>query len=423
MRCLIGTLMLAVAGWLNFSPAPESPLVVHEWGTFTSFSDSKGELVSFRPLVDSRLPEFVFDRQRQHGAPDVSLTKPSIWARQRMETPVTYFYTDRPRDVHVSVGFPQGFLTEFYPPVRKLLPPAELWETGMTNALLDWGQVRLIPQDEFDRTIAAEAEKVGRNPLPIVSGDNHYDHARGTDSAIIEFADPSGHGTHYEKFLFYRGLGNFDQPAKVVAHGAGKFVFHNDGDQDLAHLFLVQIDGHKVRYSYYAAAKAKSQVEMSATTDTSTIEEAGEALVKSLVASGLFEKEATSMVNTWRSSWLGESGTRVLYTMPQRWTDGLIPLKIEPQPESVLRVMVGRLEVMTPEQERGLAALIASDTPESVVAAAPHNVLGRLGRFASAAVYHVARQLPTDELRERANQIASGLCVAEDARNNGVAAR
>ncbi len=424
MRYLLSAAILAVAGWLNFSPAPETPLVVHEWGTFTSFSDSKGELVSFRPLVANRLPGFVFDRQRQHGSPDeFFLTKPSVWAKQRMETPVTYFYTDRPRDVNVSVDFPQGFLTEFYPPVRKLLPPAELGEAGMTNARLDWGQVRLIPEDEFDRTIGAEAAKAGRSAIPLVSGDDHYGHARATDSAIVEFANPEGHGTHYEKFLFYRGLGNFDQPAKLMAQGGGKFALQNDGEQDLPHVFLVEIAGHKVRYSYYPAAKAKATLSMEIATESSSIDAVADAMARSLVEAGLFEKEARSMVNTWRSSWFTESGTRVLYMLPQTWTEALIPLKIDPQPESTLRVMVGRLEAMTPEQEKELAKLIESDTPEAVVAAAPNNVLGRLGRFASAAAYHVGGQLPTEDLRNRANQISNGLCLAEDAREPEVASR
>jgi len=219
MRYLLGAAMLALVSWLNFSPSPETPLVVHEWGTFTSFSDSQGELIEFRPLIANRLPEFVFDRTRQNGMIDLAraLTKSEVWSKQRMETPVTYFYTDRARDVRVSVDFPQGFLTEFYPPVRDIRPKAHDENWSMTNARLDWGQVRLIPEAEFDRTLGAEARREGRSLIPRVTGDDHYGHARATDSAIVEFADPTGHGTHYEKFLFYRGLGNFDQPAKLTA--------------------------------------------------------------------------------------------------------------------------------------------------------------------------------------------------------------
>src|SRR5882724_4805341 len=42
-------------------------LVVHEWGTFTSFSGSDGVRLEFRPLVDEDLPPFVLDRFLQSG--------------------------------------------------------------------------------------------------------------------------------------------------------------------------------------------------------------------------------------------------------------------------------------------------------------------------------------------------------------------
>src|SRR4051795_8415930 len=74
--------------------------VVHEWGTFTSFSGSDGIRLEFRPLVDDDLPAFVLDRFLQSGFPDLS--KSTVRSRMRMETPVTYFYTDRERDVDVQ---------------------------------------------------------------------------------------------------------------------------------------------------------------------------------------------------------------------------------------------------------------------------------------------------------------------------------
>ena len=36
-----------------------------------------------------------------------------------------YFYADRQREVDVRVEFPQGLLTEFYPPVQAMGPTSE----------------------------------------------------------------------------------------------------------------------------------------------------------------------------------------------------------------------------------------------------------------------------------------------------------
>ena len=44
-------------------------------------------------------------------------------------------------------------------------------------------------------------------------------------------------------------------------------------------------------------------------------------LSQALVKEGLYPREATAMVDTWKSSWFAEDGTRVLYVLPRAWTD------------------------------------------------------------------------------------------------------
>lgn len=63
------------------------------------------------------------------------------------------------------------------------------------------------------------------------------------------------------------------------------------------------------------------------------------------------------MVATWKTSWLTESGTRVLYILPRKWTDETLPLQLDPRPEQLERVMVGRAELITPAIESELQAL------------------------------------------------------------------
>ncbi|MEL7336942.1 MAG: hypothetical protein AAFN70_12140, partial [Planctomycetota bacterium] len=124
------TLLLLCGVLLAFqmiSPRPMSAdegddLVVHEWGTFTTFSGSDGVFLDWRPLEgDSDLPDFVVTRI--DSRPGARFAKSRVRGRVRMETPITYFYTDRVRRVKVAVDFPKGLLTEFYPPVRSMMPP------------------------------------------------------------------------------------------------------------------------------------------------------------------------------------------------------------------------------------------------------------------------------------------------------------
>jgi hypothetical protein len=89
-----------------------------------------------------------------------------------------------------------------------------------------------------------------------------------------------------------------------------------------------------------------------------TIEELSAKMVRSLVAAGLYEKEAKAMVKTWKSDWFADAGTRLLYIAPAPYADELLPLKVEPRPTSVVRVLVGRHDIISPEQERELDAQV-----------------------------------------------------------------
>src|SRR4030095_12933307 len=75
---------------------------------------------------------------------------------------------------------------------------------------------------------------------------------------------------------------------------------------------------------------------------------------RALIDAGLYEKEARAMVSTWMDQWFAEEGTRVLYLLPRAWTDRTLPLQVSPQPDSVVRVMVGRAELIMPSVDRDL---------------------------------------------------------------------
>ena len=86
--------------------------------------------------------------------------------------------------------------------------------------------------------------------------------------------------------------------------------------------------------------------------------ELGAALESAIVAAGLHEDEASAMVQTWRDSWFQEPGLRVLYLLPQAWTDRTLPLTLVPAPLSVVRVMIGRAEVFQRAVESRVAGLV-----------------------------------------------------------------
>jgi len=374
MRRLLAAFALSVA--LPRSPAP---FVVHEWGTFTYVQGSDGTTLEGLSHDESDLPSFV---RRRDEAPRSN-------NRTKMETPVTYFYTPVAREVGVSVGFPSGVFTHWYPGAREFAP-ALADETGAAPPLgagnLSWGQIRLIPPDEFE----------GR--LPDVEGKSHYLHARDVDAAFVRvcaLGDPYPLAEH-ERFLFYRGVGTMGSPLSVrttVVEGKGgtdvRLEARNDGRFDLEHVYALVVLQGRATFSYTQALRPGETrtLRLAVDGESPDLDETTRGLQRHLASSlellGLYEKEAWAMVRTWTESYFQTEGVRVLFALPRSVTDAALPLLVDPAPDSMVRVMIGRVECVTPTQEfevRTQVERLASEDP-AVVAAARKRLLG-MGRVA-----------------------------------------
>jgi hypothetical protein len=421
--------------------------VVHEWGTFTSFSGSDGVKLEFRPLVDEDLPHFVVDRAEQSGQVSPFI-KWSYRAYQRMETPVLYFYTDRERDVNVRVDFPQGLITEFYPPVQEMLPKFDYAQAQrgepLAQSAVDWGTVRLIPAEHLQTQVQDPAladcvhQHLLRSLIPQAT-ENHYAFARETDAAIVHVhrapaaANPAAvdlelrmqapTGDFFEHFLFYRGLGNFTLPLHLAALMDGTFRLANSGPEPVHSLFLVTNDPDGLRWSHTGGIGPKQTLTLTQSPEAGSLADLREAVVTSLIAEGLYEKEARAMVKTWESSWFGEAGTRLFYIVPQRITAQLLPLRLDPQPQELVRVLVGRMEIMAPSAERQILDLVERSRAARAVAAEREagdaerltmlkptfDELLLLGRLAEPALLRVRHIAPEIALRYEAAALLSEL--------------
>src|SRR5262245_25945362 len=184
---------VAVIAWvvhLSSASAKEpDSFIVHEWGTFSTFSGSDGKQLKFYPN-DRDLPDFVYSRHRnvKGGLTDSYVS---------LETPVLYFYSDRDRTVSVRVDFPKGLMTDWYPEASR--PPEQQ---------IRWDDFKVLSQD--------------RPTLTDERGNGRYFAARETDAATIRTSGPEKR--EVEKFLFYRGVGDFQMPFVVHARGDGKFT-------------------------------------------------------------------------------------------------------------------------------------------------------------------------------------------------------
>jgi hypothetical protein len=309
LLAMLSALMMAGAAFADGS------FVAHEWGTFTTIAGEDGAAMEWKPLAEQDdLPEFVYDlTDLSYGAGlrHNSRLKAGLSGLVRMETPVLYLYAQQEINVSVKVDFPEGTITEWYPRARTV------------QASIDWGRVRVLPGTTTN--------------FPTEEAASHYYRARETDAATLRVC--SDFGNEFEKFLFYRGVGSFAVPVKATLVDNRIRVTGNVGK-----VIVFENRAGRVGWTVTDAVCARSALDRPMDSLVPEFE-------RMLTAQGLYEEEAHAMIATWRDSWF-EEGLRVFYILPRQVTDQVLPLHLDPAPRDLVRVMVGRMELITPEMER-----------------------------------------------------------------------
>ena len=344
-----GTLARAAAG-------TSGTFVAHEWGTFTSLVDSEGNRLEGIHHEEEPLPGFVYSRYRDamatgrfkssrgwgecegKGCDFVPRAGTATSVTQKMETPVIYFHSDRARDVQVDVGFPGGLITQWFPQASGYSPRAgEV--TALANGSTQWNVQVLPPMASTPQPPEVDAESV-------------WAPSRQVNANLVQV------GSEAERFIFYRGLGQFKTDLAVRDRGE-QLEIANDSHQNVPDVFVLNLDHRGGWISRVGAVGAGSRVRTPVINRTARplaeyLEEASREVHAALVRSGLYSDEAWAMVNTWKTSYFRSAGLRVLYVLPRLWTNSLLPLSIRPEPQSLVRTLVGRVEVMTAGEEQEL---------------------------------------------------------------------
>lgn len=246
---------------LFLSTQAQAKLTVHEWGTFTSLVGSNGKAQNGMYHEDEALPDFVhnFGDSKTAKAPKAPVQIGLLaWAppqdprpipepsprpnpgtsgcpgrpkvpceflfgqtiTQKMETPVVYFYSDRPQAVNFDVSFPGGIISQTYPDATDSAPKAQAG-VELKNGFAHY-DVRIL--------------KDSSQTVPFVAPSNIYSHARNVASDLIQV------GQETEKFIFYRGLGDFNSKLSTSSQN-GNLRILNRGDGQIPSIFLLYNDG------------------------------------------------------------------------------------------------------------------------------------------------------------------------------------
>jgi hypothetical protein len=345
---------------------------IHEWGTFTSLQDESGQALGGINTDDEPVPKFVHGVklaiQPHNAIPPVGgkgfpFCHPDV--TMRLETPVIYFHPPPGaadgQDAEVRVKFRGGWLTEFYPNAVSDAP-------AQTN-----GMFQFVPLgSDTEGHLAWDHLQIGGD-WPLTNTTAHvWTSPRDVQAAQVHAADGES-----EKFLFYRGVGHMDAPLKVSCNDDGsELLFRSqlenlptDRPPEIHALWLVDIqaDGkiafrslgpvtltHDSKGLLFRTTAAFAKAEYR----THNFVKLKDSLKAALVSEGLFDDEALALLKTWEASYFKSPGMRVFFLCPRAWTDYYLPLQIS-LPAQINRVMVGRIELVTPEQREKLRKLAA----------------------------------------------------------------
>jgi hypothetical protein len=359
---LILALSLAAAAALSAArglQAQPADYVVHEWGTFTTVSGSDGGRLAGLEREEEALPAFV----RAHDGicpPEgcgKGLARPLANVTVKLETPVLYFYSPEAMRATVSVGFRGGSISQWYPERAGGETPPELRfdQTGLVaDGAIDFAR-------GYDGAIRWDVDVLAPgdySPAAVLDGDETptWIYPRLTDSNVVDAG-----GDRAEKYLFYRGLGRFDLPVAFSMPDDGTLRIQNRGTERLP--FLLVYHNPDESGADQPGFLTVDGLDGGAAADVSLRElerppqwriALFDRLVEALEAAGLYRKEADAMVQTWWRSYFRAPGLRVFWIVPRAFTDQVLPIRLDPVPEALVRVMVGRSEVLTPAFENQL---------------------------------------------------------------------
>ncbi len=406
-------------------PAQKDPLIVHEWGTFTSMQGSDGINLEGLQWEEERLPGFVhslsrFDEQ-ERAEPELKgkLARPLRRVTQKMETPVIYFHTKTRRKVRVRVEFKNGLITQWYPVADHMWPwPGRLVKNRKANPMALGGQLPFDLTKVNQSRVSWNVELIPLSEglpagIPKVAADDIWQFAREVRAASVRTIPRknSDLGAQSERYLFYRGLGTFELPLRVTAARSGAAAFHNLDTHQIPFAVAMQVSEKGGRMKILGAVAAGRQVRFGFGKEpflaaAKFIKRVQLLVIKKLHAEGLGVDEATAMVRTWSRQWFCAHGHRVMYILPRPTVDKLLPLTITPKPDRVVRVLVGRLEYLTPEVEaaveRDLLARLSTDAVERKRAEAG---LAALGRFLEPKVRRILNKTENQDVRKSGNEL------------------
>jgi len=388
MKKLITTSIAAIAALQPFLQTAHA-YELHEWGTFTSISGSDGVLLRGLQIEEERLPAFVYalDGMQNTGpgfAKGFRHQRPLRNVTIKMETPVIYFYSDKPFHAQVNVGFNGGAISQWYPQrnggesVPKATKPVDLNPQKSPPSIQAKAEAfKLAGGIDFavKRTgsIQWEVDVLGMDAdrgLSFKPGETlNWVYPRNAKANLLKIAGSKGKPDEYEDYLFYRGVGNFPLPVKFTMGADETITISNTGKEAIPFLLVYEMmPNREVRFHAIHQGLDSGKTLQVPISDLKTNAQwqrpVYQEMFKGLTRTGLFAEEAHGMIQTWWQSYFSRPGLRVFWVVPTSDTNEILPLSVRPAPTKIVRTLVGRSELLRPSFENKLVKEYTNPDPK-----------------------------------------------------------
>ena len=332
--------------------------MVHEWGTFTALQDEGGRPIGGINTDDEPLPNFVHDLRslvaRPTEAPSVLFKGVPRCDRDilvRLETPVIYFHLPagaKPIRLNLDVTFHGGWLTQYYPDAKATAPGSN--RTPTTSALsrkkpkaLSPG--RICPSETKRPDRDHRCTRLARAPRGACRRRRH----RQRDRAVSLLPRRRAHRA----------------PVAVARTTMNDLRISTSLQQPVQGVWLLDVrpDGTSALRDLGQTLSQESSIITPAAFRANDYRPENIQLIRgqlrnAIVKQGLYDDEAEALLNTWEVSYFRRPGMRLFFMVPAEWTNRVLPLHLS-VPSDVVRTMIGRIEIVTP-QERSLLARISA---------------------------------------------------------------
>jgi hypothetical protein len=404
--------LVALSPGLAVEEPVKKGLEVHEWGVFAVHDDLELANADMRAEW-AALPKFVFGQTVGRGLP---INQP----RFRLVTkPVIFFHTVEPVALEVRVDFSGGMPAVWWP--RTVYPaqqndgcPGDANKKKEPFRYLEWHvQVKEPPKG---RKINAQPLAVEKGhwieTLRAVKADDVF--TKTNDGGLEDFDRKGLPDSRYERerFIYYDGLVPIGKRVAVTVEkdkvSVTSRVKHAVFDVTVVDRRLP--DHARVARLDKLEAGAKATELGFTDVDVKEWPEAGlVTLTKQLKDAGLFEDEAKSLAEVWKKDFFQADGLTLFFRLPQEEYEKLLPMKLKPRPEKLVRVGL----VLHPHCEPDFAERVANLAGDlgSTDFEARERAQKRLEEMGRAAFVHLKRlreTIKSPEAQRRLDEMLAG---------------